>query len=113
MVSLSSTPYIHLCQVFQPDESTIDTSILEKSVRFLKSKIKGNAFYGKLLNVNATHIRATCVSKAVIDCAEKDHSDVIILGASREGLLQQTIKGNIPENISRLSNRNVILVRSA
>ncbi|OKH37504.1 chloride channel protein [Calothrix sp. HK-06] len=112
LVSLSSTPSIHLCQVFQPDESTIDTKLLEKSVRFLKTKVS-KAIHDKSLNIYTTPIRATSISKAIIDCAEKDRSDVIILGASREGLLQHTIKGNIPENISRQSNRNVILVRSA
>jgi CIC family chloride channel protein len=93
LVSLSSTPSINLCQVFQPTESTPDTTALEKSVRFLKQKVSAN--------VMATSIRAASVSEAVIDCAEKDHSDVIVLGASRESLLQQAIKGNIPENISR------------
>jgi CIC family chloride channel protein len=38
---------------------------------------------------------------------------VIVLGASREGLLQQAIKGNIPEAIARYGDRTVILVRGA
>ncbi|WP_302849270.1 universal stress protein [Leptolyngbya iicbica] len=37
--------------------------------------------------------------------------DVILLGASREGLLTQAIKGNIPEAIARRSHCNVILFR--
>jgi chloride channel protein, CIC family len=36
---------------------------------------------------------------------------VILLGASRESLLQQAIKGNIPEAIARNSPCTVILVR--
>jgi CIC family chloride channel protein len=63
--------------------------------------------------VSATPVRASSVSQAVISFAQQDRSDVIILGASREGLLQQAMKGNIPETISRSSDCTVILVRSA
>jgi CIC family chloride channel protein len=51
------------------------------------------------------------VSEAVVKLASKEKCDVIVLGASREGLLQQAIKGNIPEAIARNSNCTVILVR--
>ena len=105
LASLSSSPQIKLCQVFQPSQSTPDTAVLEKAVRFLKRKLK--------CHVMSTPVHASSVCEGVIQCAETDHSDVIILGASREGLLQQTIKGNIPETISRKSNCTVILVRSA
>jgi hypothetical protein len=37
---------------------------------------------------------------------------LVIVHKEREGLLKQTLKGNIPENISRQSDRTVILVRS-
>ncbi len=105
LANLSSSPQIKLCQVFQPSESTPDTAVLEKAVRFLKRKLKCNVMF--------TPVHASSVCEGVIECAEINHSDVIILGASREGLLQQTIKGNIPENISRKSSCTVILVRSA
>ncbi|MBW4635524.1 MAG: chloride channel protein [Iphinoe sp. HA4291-MV1] len=105
LASLSVTPEIKLCQVFQPNGSAPDTTVLEKSVRFLKRKVSGK--------VIATPVRASSVPEALIEFAEKDHSDVIVLGASREKLLQQAIKGNIPETISRKSHCTVILVRSA
>ncbi|QDL08761.1 chloride channel protein [Brasilonema octagenarum UFV-E1] len=105
LASLSSTPEIKVCQVFQPNGSTPDTKPLETSVRFLKRKVGAH--------VMATPVRADSVCEAVIECAEKDQSDVIVLGASREKLLQKAIKGNIPETISRKSHCTVILVRSA
>ncbi|MEI2580083.1 chloride channel protein [Scytonema sp. PRP1] len=105
LATLSSTPEIKLCQVFQPDESAIDTKLLDKSLRFLKGKVSGK--------VMATSVCASSVPEALMECAEKDHSDVIVLGASREKLLQQAIKGNIPETISRKSHCTVILVRTA
>ncbi|MCY7393576.1 MAG: universal stress protein, partial [Leptolyngbyaceae cyanobacterium CAN_BIN12] len=49
----------------------------------------------------------------VVDMAQNDQCDVIVLGASREGLLQQAIQGNIPEAIARNCDCTVILVRKA
>jgi chloride channel protein, CIC family len=49
----------------------------------------------------------------VLQLAAAEACDVMVLGASREGLLQQVIKGNIPEAIARSSNQTVILVRGA
>lgn len=60
----------------------------------------------------ATPVRANSVSDAVLECAEQNDSDVIVLRASRESLLQQVIQGNIPKNISRRSNCTVILVKT-
>ncbi|WP_341531126.1 chloride channel protein [Nostoc sp. UHCC 0302] len=105
LASLSKSPQIKLCQVFQPNESIPDTGLLENSVNFLQRRVKGN--------VMATPVHANSVAEAVLDCAKQNNSDVIILGASRESLLQQVIQGNIPENIYRKSNCTVIMVRSA
>ena len=43
--------------------------------------------------------------------AKKEGFDVVVLGASREGMLQQAIKGNIPEAIASGVDCTVILVR--
>jgi chloride channel protein, CIC family len=48
----------------------------------------------------------------MIDLAAEKQCDAIILGASREDLLQQTIQGNIPEAIAQGSDCTVIVVRS-
>ncbi|MGB7894248.1 MAG: universal stress protein, partial [Microcoleus sp.] len=50
---------------------------------------------------------------ALIDLAQNDQCDAIVLGASREGLLKQVIHGNIPEAVARGCDCTVILVRSA
>ncbi len=105
LVSLGQKPEIKLCQVFQPTESLPDTTVLDRSVHFLKPRVSGK--------VMALPVRASSVTEAVISFAQHDRSDAIVLGASREGLLQQAIKGNIPETISRNSDCTVILVRSA
>ncbi|MFN6481026.1 chloride channel protein [Nostoc sp. DedQUE07] len=104
LASLSTSPQIKLCQVFQPTNSIPDTTLLDKSVRFLQRRVSGK--------VMATPVRANSVSEAVLNCAKLDNSDVIVLGASRESLLQQAIQGNIAENISRKSNCTVIMVKT-
>ncbi|MBN3946971.1 MAG: chloride channel protein [Nostoc sp. NMS7] len=104
LASLSTSPQIKLCQVFQPNNSIPDTTLLDKSVHFLQRRVSGK--------VVATPVRANSVSDAVLKCAEQDNSDVIVLGASRESLLQQAIQGNIAENISRKSNCTVIMVKT-
>ncbi|MEH2069712.1 MAG: chloride channel protein [Nostoc sp.] len=104
LASLSTSPQIKLCQVFQPTDSIPDTTLLDKSVRFLQRRVSGK--------VMATPVSANSVSEAVLKCAEQNNSDVIVLGASRESLLQQAIQGNIAENISRKSNCTVIMVKT-
>ncbi len=104
LACLSTSPQIKLCQVFQPTNSLTDTTLLDKSVHFLQRRVSGK--------VTATPVRANSVSEAVLKCAELDNSDVIVLGASRESLLQQAIQGNIAENISRKSNCTVIMVKT-
>ncbi|MBD2440469.1 chloride channel protein [Nostoc sp. FACHB-110] len=104
LASLSTSPQINLCQVFQSNESIADTTLLEKSVRFLQRRVKGK--------VVATPVQAHSIADAVLKCAQQDNSDVIILGASRESLLQQAIQGNIPEHISRKSDCTVIMVKT-
>ncbi|MEH2056779.1 MAG: chloride channel protein [Nostoc sp.] len=104
LASLSTSPQIKLCQVFQPTNSITDTTLLDKSVHFLQRRVSGK--------VIATPVSANSVSEAILKCAELDNSDVIVLGASRESLLQQVIQGNIAENISRKSNCTVIMIKT-
>ncbi|ARV59142.1 chloride channel protein [Nostocales cyanobacterium HT-58-2] len=104
LTSLSTSPQITLCQVFQPTEAMPDTTLLEKSLHFLECRVNGK--------VLATPVQSNSVAEAVLECAEQDNSDVIILGASRESLLKQVMQGNIPEKISRKSHCTVIMVRT-
>jgi len=105
ITSLSKSPEVRLCQVFEVDEAKPDTTTLEKSAHFLRQRLGG------LIAINPVY--ANSVPEAVLECAKQNHSDVIILGASREGMLQQALHGNIPATISRNSHQTVILVRAA
>jgi CIC family chloride channel protein len=105
LVSLTQQPDIRLCQVFPPANTTYDTSTLEKEAAFLRQRLHKP--------VVTLPVCANSVSEAVIDMAQKDQCDVIVVGASREGLLQQAVQGNIPEAIARSCDCTVILVRKA
>lgn len=105
LVPLSGKPLdIRLCQVFDPDDTLTDTTALEKASNFLKGQMNGR--------IRQIPIRASEVSDAVVHLANDQFCDVVVLGASREGLLQQVIQGNIPEAIARRVKSTVILVRS-
>jgi len=105
MVSLSEAPKVQLCQVFPPAEPEPDTTNLDQATHWLRERLSNP--------VGATSLSATAIADTVTNLAHRGNYDVIILGASREGLLQQVIGGNIPEAIARNSQCTVILVRGA
>jgi chloride channel protein, CIC family len=109
LVSLSYKPEIVVCQVFHPSDSDRDTNALAEETKFLSRKLSrrnGDC-------VVSSSVCAKTIPDAVLSLAETYKSDAIILGASREGIFQQAIKGNIPEAIALHSNCTVIIVRGA
>lgn len=105
LVKLSYAPKVELCQVFHLDEPIFNTPVLDEATEYLETQL-GHA-------VTSVRIRAHSVVEAVIDQANDDNCDVVVLGASREGLLQQVIHGNIPEAIASGCDCTVMLVRQA
>jgi CIC family chloride channel protein len=104
LTSLSQAPEIRLCQVFEPDPTAPDTTSLEQAAHFLEQHLNDS--------VTIIPICAKSVPDALLNCAHDYHSQVIMMGASREGLLQQVMHGNIPAAITRSREQTVILVRS-
>ncbi|MFM7366882.1 MAG: CBS domain-containing protein, partial [Sphaerospermopsis kisseleviana] len=105
LVTLGKEPEIRLTQVFKPSELKPNLQFLEEYTRQL---IRHRNLHS---NVFATPIEADSVTEGVINLVKKEDFDVVVLGASREGLLQQAIHGNIPENIASGVDSTVILVR--
>jgi len=104
LLTLSKAPEIKLCQVFEPSNDTPDITILEKATHFLQQHLSAS--------VTTIPICAKSIPEALLDCAHHYQSQVIVMGASREGLLQQAIHGNIPATIAHSNDQTVILVRS-
>jgi chloride channel protein, CIC family len=107
LVTLGDDPKIRLTRVFQHSEIEPDMTVLEEAIRQLIRSRKLST------TVIAAPIKADTVSEGVINLVKAENYDVVILGASREGMLQQAIAGNIPENIASNVDSTVILVRGA
>ncbi|PSB55966.1 chloride channel protein [Chamaesiphon polymorphus] len=105
LVALNREPEIHLCQVFAPTDDCPDRSSLNIAADFIR---QSTDIVAKIATVYADD-----VPSAAIDFAIEQQCNVIILGASREGLLQQSIHGNIPNAIARGSDCTTIVVRAA
>ena len=99
-------PEAFLCHVSAPNmEPEVSISALNKACNQVKLRVSC-----------ITHSIAVCnasISDAVFDLAQQNDCDVILLGATQEGLLEQVLKGNIPEEIARRSTQTVILVRGS
>ncbi|MEC4804053.1 MAG: chloride channel protein [Jaaginema sp. PMC 1080.18] len=102
---LTRSSRIWLCKVYPPKSSPPDITELDNIAIRLK-----NDFNIKAMPLP---IRAQAVAPAIVHLARAEECDAIVLGASREGMLQQAIHGNIPEEIATGVDCTVILVRSA
>jgi CIC family chloride channel protein len=107
LVTLGDNPQICLTRVFKPLEFKPDMTVIEQAIRQLMRRRQLSS------TVFATPVQADSVAEGVINLVENEGFDVVVLGASREGLLQQAIQGNIPEAIASSVNSTVILVRGA
>ncbi|MBD2194808.1 MULTISPECIES: chloride channel protein [Calothrix] len=107
LVTLGNDPQIRLTRVFTPSELAPDMTVLEQAIRQLIRRRKLSS------TVVASPVKADSVSQGVINLVKTEGYDVVVLGASREGLLQQAIQGNIPEAIASGVESTVILVRGA
>ena len=103
LLTLGVKPEIRLCQIFSPSQSNLDATALKETKEFLEREIT--------CPIAATPVYGNSVSETTINIANQYDYDMVIVGASREGLLQQAIKGNIPSAIARGCHGTVILVR--
>ncbi len=104
LATLATAPTLKVVQVFPPSTLLPDTAGLEKAAYFLSRKLS--------CRVATIPVRSYSVSEAITHLANSQSCDVVVIGASREGLLQQVVHGNIPEAIARGVNSTVILVRT-
>ncbi len=105
LLTLEPSPTIRICQVFEKNPAFSDLTLLDKTVQDLAEEISHP--------ISARALWSNSVPEAITQIAKRERCDVIMLGASREGLLQQALHGNIPEAIARDNDCTVILVRGA
>jgi chloride channel protein, CIC family len=100
-----SNPKLLLCQVYSPTTPDMDCSLIEQSTEYLRHNLS--------LPVRPIAVRSRSVSEAIIRLAGEERCNTVVLGASREGLLQNAINGSIPEAIANGIEGTAILVRGA
>lgn len=103
LIHLSPYPEIYLCQVFSPTDKDYTSSQMEKYADLLYKSLR--------FSVGKISICTKAIADAIVDLANQQRSDVIMLGASHENFFQQIIYGNIPEAIARNSDRTIIIFR--
>jgi CIC family chloride channel protein len=99
----SYSPNLVVCHV-EESEKTIAEEALETTI----------AQIGELVDfpIAPIGIQANSVASAIIDLANRQECNLVLLGASRKGFLEQAIQGNIPRAIARGVNGTVIIVKS-
>jgi len=105
LVRLGKSPEVNVCKVFSTVNAASESTTLSDSVENLERRL--------VCPIAAKPIWGSHIADAVMMLAWKERTEVLLIGASREGLLQQAIKGNIPEAIARKSNCTVILFKGA
>jgi chloride channel protein, CIC family len=100
LLSLSDQPAILLCAAEKEDNRD-----LERTTKILKKQVTAP--------ITPITTQPDAMADTVVSLSIEHNCDVIMLGATRVGLLQQVLQGNIPESIARQSTCTVILVRGA
>jgi len=104
LLTLSDQPELHLCAI-APTEAAKETfrqRLIEQSHR-----IERAAHH----SVKTRLVVGEQVAETIIKLSRRYHSDLIMVGASREGLFSHVIKGNIPLEIAHASRATVVLVQ--
>lgn len=101
----SNAPQILLTKVYTHQQSEIDTQELDRIELILRQNLD--------LRITARPLCSASIVEAITHLAEVEQASVILMGASREGLLQQAIHGNIPQAIAQDTNSTIILFRGA
>ncbi|MBV5260224.1 CBS domain-containing protein [Synechococcus moorigangaii CMS01] len=94
-----------LCQVYQPQQRPQQFPLLLQAKRALDPQVA--------IPIIPLPIRSQHIADSLIHLIKEETYDLVILGASRESLLQKALHGNIPEAIAKGTNRTVIIVRGA
>jgi CIC family chloride channel protein len=106
LTTISHPATIKLFQVYPPSQAIPDPAILEHYSQFLKQQCSKS-------KITCTQICAQNIAEAIVELARLQGSDIIVIGASATGFLQQTLKGNIPIAIAQGTEATIILVRGS
>ncbi|MBE9045345.1 chloride channel protein [Pleurocapsales cyanobacterium LEGE 10410] len=98
-------PKVQLCQIYSPEKAQFSTADFKQAAELLANVMS--------CPIMPLLIPAYSVSEAIVNLTQRKKYGLVVLGASNEGLLQNAVKGNIPEAIARHANSTVIIFRSS
>jgi CIC family chloride channel protein len=104
LLTLGQTPEVRLCSVCHPTEGKCLTP---QHLSALAAGLEAS-LHRPVHTHTVTH---EAVSEAIVSLSRKYWSDVILMGASRENLMSQVLRGNIPLEIAQQTDITVILLR--
>ena len=91
-----------------------DLTLLDRAANSLQPALVGGACQNdNRAAIKTVPLYGNSIPDAVLDYARQESTEAIVIGASRAGILQQVVNGNIPAAISQSSDRTVILVRGS
>ncbi|TVQ60821.1 MAG: CBS domain-containing protein [Spirulina sp. DLM2.Bin59] len=103
-IHLQTPAQIFLTQVIPPHRKSFSGRRLKTLAQELQTDLD--------CEITALVLRSNDVVASVTQFAAREACPLIILGASREGMIQQVLHGNIPEAIASQSQATVILLRA-
>jgi len=109
LLSLAENPEACLCQIFAPDTEKNTPNPSEKNIE----KYADYLFKTKKFSAGVLSVCSKSIADAIVDLANQERSDVILLGATRESVLQHIVQGNIPDAIARNSDKTIIIFKKA
>ncbi len=104
LLDLGKSPEIYLCHVAKSAKAEAEKA-LNPALVVLQKRVD--------VPIHAITVRQPAIAAAIVELAGQYDCDVIVVGATRSGMLQQVIQGNIPAAIARRCDCTVILVREA
>jgi len=104
LLTLGQSPEVRLCSICHPVEGKCLTpSHLSALATGLEATL-----HRPVYTHTVTH---ESVSTAIVSLSRQYWSDVILMGASRENLMSQVLRGNIPLEIAQQTDITIILLR--
>ena len=106
LATISRHPDIKLCHVLRAGAKQHSH---QKRLTIAVQRLKGQ----KLTKIDIISRESDMIADTIVQLGQEYRSDVILLGASREGLLSHVLKGNIPIEVAQHSECSIILVQKA
>jgi CIC family chloride channel protein len=104
LLRLGQRPQIELCTVCHPEKGECLTP---QHLTDLAADLAA-----ELQQPVQTHsLTHSSVATAIVELAEHTATDTLLMGASRENLLSQVLKGNVPLEIAERTDLTVMLLR--